>query len=159
MASSQPKIEIIQVSPIINENIALVSPLAKDKGITLENNSNESARVIADLGMLQVVTRNLIQNALKFTNAGGSVTVCTKETQENIEISVKDTGIGMDKKQIENIFKFKAQESSLGTDDEPGSGLGLYLCAELVRKNNGTIRVESTPKKGSIFTFSLKKST
>jgi signal transduction histidine kinase len=109
--------------------------------------------------MLQVVIRNLIQNALKFTGSGGRVTVYSNETEEDIEISVKDTGIGMDKNQINNIFKLKSQESSLGTDDEPGSGLGLYLCAELIKKNNGTIKVESTPKKGSTFTFSLKKST
>jgi two-component system sensor histidine kinase/response regulator len=159
MASPHPKIEIIQVSRIVDENIALVSPMAQNKGITLQNKSNELAKVIADQGMLQVVIRNLIQNALKFTSTGGSVTVYSNETNENIEISVEDTGVGMSAEQIEKIFKFKAQESSLGTDDEPGSGLGLYLCAELIKKNNGSIKVESTPKNGSTFTFSLKKST
>lgn len=158
MTSAPPKIEKISICPIVNTNIALVTPLAKNKGITLENKCIPSAEVIADQGMLQVVIRNLIQNALKFTNSGGTVTVTSKETSENIELSVADTGIGMNNEQLRNIFNLKVNDSTLGTEDEPGSGLGLYLCSELINKNNGQIKVESTLNKGSIFTISLKKS-
>ena len=105
--------------------------------------------------MLNTIIRNLLTNALKFTDKDGKVEITAIKQNGFIEIIVSDTGVGMSNSVKENLFKLDATHSSFGTDNEAGTGLGLILCKEFVEKNGGTIKVESEFGKGSSFTFTL----
>ena len=93
--------------------------------------------------------------ALKFTSPGGSVEIDVTKTVHHARISVKDNGIGMDKKYLKNLFSIENMESRPGTENEKGSGLGLILCKEFIEKNGGSLTVESSKGAGSKFSFTL----
>jgi two-component system, sensor histidine kinase and response regulator len=96
--------------------------------------------------------RNLTSNALKFTNEGGKVTISAKPFEEKfVQISVNDTGIGMDEATLDKIFRIDSKHSTKGTQGESGTGLGLLLCKEFAEKNDGSISVESIPEVGTTF--------
>jgi signal transduction histidine kinase len=105
--------------------------------------------------MIDTVMRNLLTNAIKFTEHDGRVTVTVGRNDGWVEIMVRDTGIGIAPENIERIFQPDNKYSRKGTEKERGSGLGLMLCREFVEKHNGTIRVESEPGKGSCFIVTL----
>lgn len=148
--------EIIQVSSITSQIIATMVEPAKNKGIDFVHNIPENTEVFADSNMLQSVIRNLISNALKFTHKGGEITVSAKSTSDNsVEISIKDTGIGMNKKILDNLFRLEVNTSRLGTEGEPSTGLGLILCKEFIEKQGGKLWVESEVGKGSMFCFTI----
>jgi len=148
----------LKLLPIINENIELVSESAKSKEIEITHNVSSETMVYSDINMLETILRNHLSNAVKFTPKGGKVNLSVKNRGDNyVELSVSDTGIGMDPTMIENLFKLDAQNGRLGTDDEPSTGLGLILCKEFVEKLGGRIRVESVVGKGSSFIFTLPK--
>ena len=130
---------------------------AKQKKIKLINKVSKETKVYADMFMIETVIRNLITNALKFTNKNGSITVFADNYSKIVKISVADTGIGMTEAQIEKLFKIESTFSRRGTHNEKGSGLGLILCADFVKKNKGVISVQSEPQKGSTFSFTLPK--
>jgi len=148
--------EVCQLRSVAGESITVIIEPAKNKGIELVNNIAESVTVFADCNMLQTVIRNLVSNAVKFTVKGGKITVSAKETSDkNIEISVKDTGIGMSQSMIENLFRIDVKTSRPGTEGEPSTGLGLILCKEFIEKHGGKIWVDSEEGKGSTFYFTL----
>lgn len=105
--------------------------------------------------MLKTILRNLVSNALKYTSANGTVEIKTVSLADGIEITVKDTGTGIKKEDIEKIFKVGSNYSRRGTENEIGTGLGLLLCKEFVVKHGGKIWVESEEGKGSEFKFIL----
>jgi signal transduction histidine kinase len=106
--------------------------------------------------MLQTIVRNLVSNAVKFTVKGGKINITAKSlSTDTIEVSINDTGIGMNKEFIENIFRIDTDTTRKGTEGESSTGLGLLLCKEFVEKNGGKIWAESEEGKGSIFKFSL----
>jgi signal transduction histidine kinase len=105
--------------------------------------------------MLNTVFRNLISNAIKFTMPGGEITISAERKQGEIVFGVRDTGVGIPKNSIEKIFRIEQSYSTLGTNNEEGTGLGLILCREFVEKHGGKIRVESEEGKGTTFSFSL----
>lgn len=125
------------------------------KKISVLNNIPINMKVFADKNLLSTILRNLISNAIKFTPQGGYITLSAEKSDGNINISVADTGIGMTKEQIGNLFKLETNLTKAGTSEEKGTGLGLILCKEFVEIHKGSIWVESKPDKGSIFTFSL----
>jgi signal transduction histidine kinase len=125
------------------------------KKISVLNNIPINMKVFADKNLLSTILRNLISNAIKFTPQGGYITLSAEKSNGNINISVTDTGIGMTKEQIGNLFKIDTNLTKAGTSEEKGTGLGLILCKEFVEIHKGSIWVESKPEKGSIFTFSL----
>jgi K+-sensing histidine kinase KdpD len=126
-----------------------------DKSINIANEIEEDIFVCADKDLLETILRNLITNALKYTQKNGTVILQAKRKDGHIQISVSDTGIGMTEEQKSKIFKGKTVDSVNGTQNEVGTGLGLYLCQEFVKIQGGDICVESEPGKGSTFTFSL----
>lgn len=127
------------------------------KDIDVINDIPESLHIVADENLLQTVLRNLINNAVKFTERNGMVSIgCTRDT-EVVEVYVKDNGIGMSKKEKQNIFKIDQVNSKPGTENEKGSGLGLILCKEFVEKHGGRIWVESQHEEGSTFKFTIPK--
>ncbi len=148
--------EVIQLRPMVDECLASALEPAKNKGIDISSDIPENTVVSADINMLQTVIRNLVSNALKFTHKGGEVCVSAKVTgKKSVEISVRDSGIGMNQTMIDNLFRPDVRTSRKGTDDEPSTGLGLLLCKEFVEKNNGKLWVKSEVNHGSTFHFTL----
>ena len=112
----------------------------------------------ADESMVQAVLRNLLSNALKFTSAGGTVTIAAQSFDDRyIEIAVSDTGVGVPPDILPRLLRLDSQYTHTGTAGEEGSGLGLILCKELVEQNKGTISVESEVGKGTTFRVTLPK--
>ena len=131
---------------------------AKIKNISMFCDCESDIDVYADRDMLRTVIRNLIQNSIKFTKPEGRITISAKRSGKLVEISVKDNGIGMDENTLKNIFNITDKQTTPGTANERGTGLGLILCKDFVEKNGGTISVESALGKGSNFVFTLPAS-
>lgn len=148
------------VSPhlIVTDIINLLSATAKTKQIVLLNQIEKDISIFADDDMLRSILRNLISNSIKFTHFGGSISISSKLVEDNILITVSDNGIGMKPDEIENIFKIDKKHTTIGTNGEKGTGLGLALVKEMVEMHKGTITVESEVGKGSDFTFTLPSS-
>jgi signal transduction histidine kinase len=150
--------EIINVNNIVRLNLDLLTERAKQKEISLLNEVPDSINVYADLNMTNTLLRNLISNAVKFTNKKGIVRVSANKNGDNmIEISVHDSGIGIPESDISKLFKVGENVKSNGTDGELSTGLGLILCSEFIEINGGKIWVESEEGKGSTFYFTLRK--
>ena len=145
------KYNLNQISQFIFD---LYTPVANYKSIELNNNIPNNLEIYADKNILNTVLRNLINNALKYTSENGKITVFAEQDKNAVTIFVSDTGIGIPKDQIENIFSL-TQEKRLGTKQEKGNGLGLFFCKEFVSKNKGSIWVESKVDKGSTFCFTV----
>ena len=140
-----------------SEMIALLFESAHLKKIKLVNSVDNNITLYADQNMINLVLRNLIANAIKFSKPGSKIIVSSNETDDYYEISVKDFGVGIDKKVINDLFRIDVQTSTIGTASEKGSGLGLLLCKDMVAIHNGKIWIESVEGKGSKFTFSIPK--
>lgn len=147
--------ENLEVFPIVDKLESLFNKITTDKKIHIENNINENLIVYSDRNILNLVLRNLISNAIKYSNSGGKVEVNAVEDKEFVTISVKDEGIGLTKEQIQKLF-MNVNTSSLGTSGEKGTGLGLLLCKDFIEKAGGKIWVESHPGLGSTFYFTVK---
>ncbi len=145
------------LSDRISENIEIVKSQAEKKNIELSFTQTVPILVTGDTRMIDTVLRNLLTNAIKFTQQNGSVSVTVQEHDDNFEVMVSDTGIGIAPENISRIFLLDNKYARKGTEKERGSGLGLILCREFVEKHNGTIRVESEPGKGSNFIFTIVK--
>lgn len=145
----------ISVENLVNNIINLLAGHARQKEIVLQINIEEGLLVFADENMLSTIIRNLASNAIKFTNKYGIVTVAASANSNGTIISVTDTGIGISKENIDKLFRIDEEYSTLGTNKEKGTGLGLILCKEFVDKHNGVLHVESKPGKGSTFSFSI----
>lgn len=143
------------LSTIIQEVFLLLNSSAENKNITLNFLYPEEIIVHADLNMIKTILRNLVSNAIKFTNLNGKINVYALRKDNFIEITVSDNGVGMDEEALNKLFKLETNESTYGTENEKGSGLGLILCKEFVEKHGGKIWVESESGKGSSFKFTL----
>ena len=150
----------INLHEIIREVYRLYREMALKKEVDLKLELNEGVRTIhADSEMIRTVVRNLVANALKFTDSGGVITINTSSLDGQVLVTVSDTGIGIKPEDISRLFGNADNWTTAGTANEKGSGLGLQLCKEFVEKNNGKIWVESEPGKGSRFMFTLPKTS
>jgi signal transduction histidine kinase len=147
-------LRMVDASSIISSNIGLAAELAKIKSIRLVTLSNPFVDVYIDWNMVNTVLRNLISNAIKFTNKGGLIEVKSEIGEFFVKISVIDNGIGMMPEQIENIYEGKTTD---GTANEKGTGLGITLCRDFLVKNHGELMVESEVDKGSTFSFIIPR--
>lgn len=123
---------------------------ASKKGISLQYQIPPQLPVLADVDMLQLVVRNLVSNAVKFTPSGGNIHVQAQLLSGECKITVSDNGTGVQQDKQENIFSIRS-EPALGTNNERGVGLGLFLCKEYIELQNGRIGFESSPGQGSSF--------
>lgn len=146
----------IDLRKTVDENIQLLSAV-QVKQISLINEIPAQATVFVDSNTINLVIRNLMTNAIKFTNDGGRVVISAKEKPNEWEVSVKDNGVGMNNDVLKILFDKTAPYTTRGTANEKGTGLGLILCKEFVEKNGGKIWVESEVGKGSTFCFTLPK--
>lgn len=140
---------------ICENTIGVLKQNATAKSLTISYQFTDSLTVFADIDMLRTILRNLISNAIKFTNTGGEISIKAEASPENVTISVSDNGIGIAPKDMKKLFKMTEVISTSGTANEKGTGLGLLLCQEFVEKHGGKIWVESEEGKGSIFNFTL----
>jgi len=147
--------ECIDLFDVAEESVALFLAKAEHKNIALRSLIQENSLIYADYSMVNTVMRNLISNALKFTNAGGSITVSAVLQNQHVEVAVSDTGCGIEDAGIAKIFRIDTTYTNVGTAGEQGTGLGLILCQELVEQNGGRIWVESEVDKGSTFRFTV----
>lgn len=142
--------------PIISESMVLVTGTANKKEITISYDVPEDISVVADINMLGSIIRNLVTNAVKFTPKGGKITVSAKSLPgQFIEICIRDTGIGMNEKMINNLFRLDVNTNRKGTEDEFSTGLGLMISKDFIEKLGGKLWVESDIRKGSAFHFSI----
>ncbi len=132
----------------------LIKNSLNEKNITLNSFIDTDINVFADSNMLQTIFRNLITNAIKFTENNGTIKISVKK-DKFLEVSIKDNGIGMSQEVQDRIFKKNEHFTSFGTNDERGSGLGLMLCKDFIKKHNCKMWVESEVGKGSNFKFTL----
>ncbi len=147
--------EIFNINNKINESIKLFEGAFANKKIKIEVFLEEKINIYADVNMFSTVFRNLVANAIKFTNEDGNISVAVKHSNNFCEVSVKDTGVGISEENMRKIFRIDSKHKTLGTKGEKGTGLGLILCKEFIEKQHGKIWVESVVGKGSIFSFTL----
>ncbi len=157
MNGSNTRPKSVSISKIVDNSINLLSELAASKDVTIVNKIKEKPLAYADENHLDVVIRNLISNAIKFTPQNGLVTIEAEEDKQFWRIKVQDTGIGMDRKTQQKLFSDNSNYTTYGTNNEKGTGLGLSLCKDMVERNNGKIWVESTLRHGSNFYFTIPK--
>lgn len=145
----------VRIDELVSNTMMIIAPIAQNKEIKLDWNVNSDITATIDPNMIGSVLQNLVTNAIKFTEKGGSVNVQAYTESNLLNFSVTDTGVGMDENRINKLFKIDKSSSSRGTDDEVGTGLGLIICKEFVEAHQGKIWAESTPGKGSNFSFSI----
>ena len=148
--------EELDIKNSVHENIMLVVNQASAKNIKVLNRVLQK-EVLADKYMLDTVMRNLLTNAIKFTHLGGEIRVSSVEKENKIEICVSDNGIGIEKENIDKLFRIDTKHTTTGTMEEKGTGLGLLLCKEFIEKHGESLWVESEQNKGSKFKFTLPK--
>lgn len=146
----------INLANLANENIELIRS-TQIKQVNFVNAIPAQAIAFADSNTINLVIRNLISNALKFTNEGGEIKLSAEEETDHWVVAVSDNGVGIKPEVLNMLFDKINPYSTRGTANEKGTGLGLILCKEFVEKNNGKIWVESTLGKGSTFWFSVPK--
>jgi len=149
--------EQFEIIELINETILLLTPTAAQKSILITKSLPQRAGIYADKNMISTILRNLISNAVKFTYPNGEITISAKEDQNTMKISVTDTGIGIPADSIHKLFHIENAYSNVGTQNEKGTGLGLILSNEFIKKHGGEIWVESVEGEGSTFSFTIQK--
>lgn len=153
LQTNKIKVELVKINlkNKVDEILNLHSANAARKNISLKNEVDNNAIIYADDYMLSSVLHNLVSNAVKFTKDNGKVYVKSEFSQNGVEISVHDTGIGIAAENLQQLFKIGTHYTTKGTYSENGTGLGLLLCKEMVEKHGGNISVESKLNEGSIF--------
>lgn len=152
----------IEFSPEFFEMVDLIKDvtlsfdyIADQKSITIKRELPHNLPTFADKSMISTVLRNLISNAVKFTRPGGEINISAKKDHKEVLVSVCDNGVGIATNRTGKLFQTQHSESTYGTANEKGTGLGLILCKEFIEKHGGRIWVESEDGKGSVFSFSI----
>ena len=145
----------VKIDELVSDSMMIMVPIARNKEINLQWNVNDDITASLDSNMIISVLQNLVTNAIKFTQRGGSVSLKAVIESGNLNFIISDTGVGINEEQLNKLFKLDRTYSSMGTDDEVGTGLGLIICKEFVEAHQGKIWVESTLGKGSNFCFSI----
>ncbi|MBK7868891.1 MAG: PAS domain S-box protein [Ignavibacteriales bacterium] len=145
----------VEVDTILHNVNSILLPLTYEKEIELILEVEEGLAVKADKDMLETVIRNLVSNSIKFTPRNGSIIVTAGKVDEFVEFSISDSGVGMSKDTISKLFRMDEFVTTIGTENEKGTGLGLLLCYEFIKKHGGLLEVESREGEGSTFSFSI----
>ncbi len=153
------KIEInkenFNLSELIKSVRSLLMGNAIKKEIKIETDFEENIFVYSDIKMINSVITNLLSNSLKFTNRGGEIKISVKKNKRYAIITLADSGIGMDKNTLKDLFRIDKNISRRGTENEKGTGLGLILCKEFIERNGGELKVKSKVNIGSTFIFNI----
>ncbi len=149
--------EYFEIVSLINEVTELFDDSVRLKSITIFKELPRNMLIFADKAMIGAVLRNLISNAIKFTHPQGQITISAESKKDKVEIAISDNGVGIKNENIEKLFRIAENQTTLGTKNERGTGLGLILCKEFIEKHGGKIWVESEAGKGSKFYFTIPK--
>jgi signal transduction histidine kinase/tetratricopeptide (TPR) repeat protein len=147
--------QAINICELVNNHIDLAEGIAAKKHITIRNAIKQSALVLGYSGQLDIVIRNLLLNAIKFSNDRGLIVFNAAQKNGSMEITITDQGVGMTQAQLDKLFRVSNDMSTYGTGGEKGVGIGLLLCYEFVKANNGTISASSEANNGATFTITL----
>jgi signal transduction histidine kinase len=147
--------ENFDLSEAANTVIDLHCVIARKKGIKMKNEIPDETIVHADKNMISSVLRNLVSNAVKFTNPDGEISLRVKQKEDVVEVFVIDDGIGMNQECLHKLFRIDTYYSTSGTMGESGTGLGLIICKEFIEKNSGRIKASSNEGSGTTMTFTL----
>lgn len=145
----------INLKTLCEDSVELFKPLAQIKGVKLKQHTFADQFILADKNTMAIILRNLVNNAIKFSNYGDQVVLRSKKEKGKVLLEVKDTGIGISPQIQKYIFTLNDDKLKLGTEGEKGTGLGLVLCKQLVEMNNGNLTLQSQVGKGSQFTISF----
>ncbi|MBK7868591.1 MAG: PAS domain-containing sensor histidine kinase [Ignavibacteriales bacterium] len=149
------KFEQLRIHEVVVKSIQQVASVSGEKGIIIENKCDQTIEVVADNEMILTVLRNLLTNAIKFSEPGNNVVVSSKIVDGMIITSVADHGQGILQERLDKMFNIASAKSTPGTRKEKGSGLGLLICKELTEKMDGTLSVESEQNRGTTVSFTL----
>lgn len=156
MSGLKVEIEDIAAESVISDVLENFEPQALEKGVELINNVSKDVYVQADEDLFSLILRNLVSNSVKFTESGDSISVRSSINNGQVTFEVADTGVGMPSEKQKGLFSLQT-ESSRGTHNEKGSGLGLQLCKEFIEKQGGNIDFESKEGEGTVFRFTLPR--
>lgn len=145
----------IDVSEVIDDCIILLKSTAQTKNIKIVYSQNESLVAYADKNMISTVIRNLLTNAIKFSDNNTEIVISAKQKENFMRISVKDSGVGISEEGRKHLFKIEKNYTTKGTAKESGTGLGLIICKEFIEMNKGELFIESKPDEGSTFSFTI----
>lgn len=148
--------ELHKTSDLVNEICKVLELNASNKGVKIIQDV-QAKEVFGDFNLLYSILHNLTVNAIKYTPENGEVRIRVEEDGDFVRFSVKDTGIGMPKEVAEKLFRVDSVQSRPGTNNEQGTGLGLIVTLESVKKHNGEIHVETQENEGSEFIFTIQK--
>lgn len=146
--------EPLDLTACVEQAMAPHAEMARQKALSLRHTLSPEMPAYADPHMLGTVLRNLISNGVKFTPAGGAITIAARTDEQAVTLCISDTGVGIPEDLIDSLFDENQRTSTPGTNDEPGTGLGLPLCRRFVEMHGGTISAENIAG-GSRFCFSL----
>jgi two-component system, sensor histidine kinase and response regulator len=146
----------LPLKDVVQNTIHLLGNFAKEKQIEIVFEPDD-IQVYADKNMIKSILRNLINNAIKYTDRNGEIRIKTRQNDDSTCISISDNGIGIKQEKLKDLFRIDKKTSTRGTNKETGTGLGLIICKEFVDQHGGTISVTSEEGKGSTFTFTLPK--
>ena len=147
--------EVFDISSVAEKSLRLLEEQANKKNIQVSTKFNKNELVYADKNIFDAVLQNLFINAVKFSYNGGEIKIESEKKEDFVQICISDNGIGMTNKAAKNLFKLEKIESTLGTENEKGTGLGLLICKDLIERQGGKINVHSYAGKGSKFMFTL----
>jgi signal transduction histidine kinase len=148
--------EPFSVSDKINGCQEVATDSARNKEIRIIADIPENLQGYADIRMFETVVRNLVSNAVKFTGKGGTVSISAREPEPGfLEVTISDSGIGMKKEMVDNLFNINIKTGRAGTEGETSTGLGLIICKDFIEKHGGEVFVDSEEGKGSTFRFRL----
>jgi Signal transduction histidine kinase len=145
----------LSFTDICKEILEILNPNADAKNITINYFASDEINIFADIDMIKTVLRNLVSNAIKFTNNGGQIDINAEKNHTNVTITISDNGIGIEPNNLIKLFDISQIQTTTGTAEEKGTGLGLVLCKQFVEKHGGKIWAESEHGKGSEFKFTM----
>ena len=148
----------VSLESAVRDCVALLADIATQKNISIHNTIPVEAHVWADETQVSSIFRNLVSNALKFTPSGGSVTISADKNEDGWRVTISDTGVGMTPEQVRHLLESNNVNSTVGTENERGFGLGLQICQEFIKNNGGALSFESQEGQGSSFHFMLPSS-
>ena len=150
--------EVLDINKVIKEALEVVQPKIDEKEQTLKFEEVDLPKVYADKSALKMIIKNLVTNAVSFTENKGEIELSVQPKGWFLQVSIKDNGIGIPEKMHGSIFSMGKDNRRLGTNEEKGTGIGLFMCKDLVSRNGGMIWIEWTEEgEGSNIMFSVKK--
>ncbi len=149
------KPEILDLEEVINKCISVVCIMAKNKKISIKLNMTKNIMIFADENMIFTVIRNILQNAIKFSSSNTEIELITKKMEHFIQIEIRDQGVGMKPEKMKRLFKIGIENSTRGTHNEKGTGLGLIICKDFIEKNGGKFWIKSQEGQGSTFFLTI----